>query len=445
MKRKRNAVAAVKAALLLTMVVSLLLINACGTGSPPAEPTQPLLKLDLWGWIGSGSVEEKVLIQEAVREFNETNPYHVAIDYQTFNDEFKIKISTETAANNTPDMFFTWEEGFLAPFVKSGNVLPLDSIIDKSRFIPGILDHVTFDGKVYAMPLVQTAQLVYYNKAMFDEYGIGVPHTMEEMLEAVRILRSKGIVPIALGNKDIWPGGLIMNTLAYRHGGPEIFRKVVTGEMAFTDPAFVRAAKDFRSLVDAGAFEPDANSTDMDGARRLFMEGKAAMWVMGSWELSVVTAEKKEDKSPNPLYGKVNFFNWPSVPNGATGQDAWIIAPDYNIAVSRNVAHPEAAAAFLRLISSEKYQNVLASISNLPATDLTVHNDVHNPGLAELYRQIGKSKESITFPDRIMGQQTIGGTINNSVQQLLVGRDAEATMQSLEERAKLFRQSVSRS
>lgn len=444
MKRYAYPLPAAKFVIVLTMILSLLFLNSCGTDTRPPEASEPPVRLDLWGWVGSGSMEEKLLIEAAVKEFNETNPYHAVIDYQTFNDEFKIKIGTEVAANNTPDMFFTWEEGFLAPFVKSGNVIPLDSIINKSKFIPGILDHVSVDGKVYAMPLVQTAQLVYYNKALFDKYGIDVPRTMDELLQAIGILRTHGIVPIALGNKDIWPGGLILNTLAYRHGGPDIFTKVVKGEMAFTDPAFVRAAKDFERLVDAGAFQPDANSTDMDGARRLFMDGKAAMWVMGSWELSVLTAEEQESGSVNPVYGKVGFFSWPSVAEGATGQNAWIVSPDFNIAVSRNVAHPEAAAAFLRLISSEKYQNVLASLSHLPATNLMAGNEIRNPALAELYNQVGKSKESITFPDRIMGQQTIGGAINNSVQQLLVGREAEATMRMLEERTATFRASVSR-
>jgi raffinose/stachyose/melibiose transport system substrate-binding protein len=443
MKRSVNHLPAAKFVIALTIILSLLFLNACGTDTRPAETSKPPVRLNLWGWVGSGSMEEKLVIEAAVKEFNETNPYHVTIDYQTFNDEFKIKIGTETAANNMPDMFFTWEEGFLAPFVNSGNVIPLDGIIDKSKFIPGILDHVSVDGKVYAMPLVQTAQLVFYNKALFDKYGIDIPHTMDELLQDTRILRAHGIVPIALGNKDIWPGGLILNTLAYRHGGPDIFRKAVKGEMAFTDPAFVRAAKDFKRLVDAGAFQPDANSTDMDGARRQFMDGKAAMWVMGSWELSVLTAKQKEDGSANPVYGKVGFFNWPSVTEGVTGQNAWIVSPDFNIAVSRNVAHPEAAAAFLRLISSEKYQNVLASLSHLPATNLMAHNEIRNSSLAELYNQIGKSKDSITFPDRIMGQQTIGGAINNSAQQLLVGREAEATMRTLEERAETFRASVS--
>jgi raffinose/stachyose/melibiose transport system substrate-binding protein len=433
-----------RTAIILVIMLYVFTLSACGGLSRPVESEEPPIKLSLWGWIGSGSMEEKVLIQAAVHEFNENNPYNTIIDYQTFNDEFKIKISTETAANNAPDMFFTWEEGFLAPFVKSGNVVPLDSIIDKSKFIPGILDHVTMDGKVYAMPLVQTAQMVYYNKALFSKYDVHIPQTMEQMLEAVRTFREEGVVPIALANKDIWSAGLILNMLAYRHGGPKIFEKAVKGDIAFTDPSFLQAAKDFEQLVKLGAFEPNANSTDMDLARRQFMEGKAAMWVMGSWELSVLTAEQQEDGSPNPLYGNVDFFNWPAVEDGATGQDAWIISPDYNIAVSRNVAHPEAAAAFLKLISSEKYQNVLESISLLPATNLVVHRSTQNPSLAEIYRQIGKAKESITFPDRIMGQQTIGGAVNNSAQQLLVGRDAESTMYKLEERAAVFRKSVSR-
>jgi raffinose/stachyose/melibiose transport system substrate-binding protein len=423
----------------ISAIILLMLFSACG-GKERVEqiPEPPQTALSLWGWIVSGSPEERI-IEEAVSEFNRENPYGAAIDYQTFHDDFKIKIVMEAAANNTPDMFFTWEEGFLDPFVKSGKVLSLDSMIDSSRFIPGILDHVTVDGSIYAMPLAQTVQLVFYNKELFESNGISEPQTMDELLEAVRIFRSQGIVPFALGNKEIWPAGLILNTLAYRYGGGGLFRAVAGGDELFTDKAFVSASRDFKRLVDAGAFEPNANSIDLDTSRRAFMEGRSAMWVMGSWEMSVLTAKTDKNGRPNLLYDNLGFFNWPSVENGANGQDAWIVAPDYNIAVSRGVKNKEAAAYFLKLVSSPKYQDRLSTILQLPATNFNVNDLLVNSLTYELLNQLKDAKETVTFPDRIMGQQTIGGAVNNSAQELLAGQGIEETMQLLEERAQSFR------
>ncbi|WP_123041109.1 ABC transporter substrate-binding protein [Cohnella candidum] len=424
---------------LLSLVLFAIVIGGCGGRPEEAKKAAPDVSLNLWGWIDSGSLEERV-VQEAVADFNRSNPFHAQIDYQTFNDDFKIKIATEAAANNLPDLFFSWEEGFLAPFVRSGMVLPLDDMIDQTRFIPGILDHVSFDGHVYAMPLVRTAEVVYYNRALFEKYHITVPSTTDELIAAVRTLRAAGVTPIALGNKDVWPGGLLLGTLVYRHGGGAVFRKAADGDVPFTAKPFIDAAADFKRLVDAGAFGRNTNSADMDTARRQFMEGKAAMWVMGSWELDDLNADQLPDGKPNPLHGHVGFFNWPEVSDGAAGREAWIVSPDFNIAVSRNVRSKEAAAYFLKLISSPKYQGEMVRISHLPATVLReASKSTDSPLVSELMRQLGSAKDTITFPDRIMGQTTIGGAMNASVQELLIGRDPKETMKRLEERASEYR------
>lgn len=427
--------------LVLTIMI---LMSGCAGGwtEQPVEP-EPLIeqiKLSLWGWLDDTAVEKSVLIDRAIAEFNETNTYNVAVEYQSYHEEFKMKITMETAANNAPDMFFTYEEGFLAPFVQSGHILPLDDLVDTSKYVDNILEHVTFDGQVYALPLARTTQLVYYNKAIFDHYGLEVPRTMDEMLEVVRILSSNSVLPFALGNKDHWTGGLYLGALAYRHGGADVFYKAVDGEIHFSDPAFVRAAADFKRLVDASAFKKDVNGTSLEEARKVFVSGQAAMWVMGSWDLPVLTEKINREGKPNPLFDKVDVFNWPSVEAGVTGHDAWITAPDYNIAISRNVKHKEAAVQFLRLLTSEKYQLLLAELSHLPATTLSVPMDSVNPISANLFEQIKQVKESITFPDRILGQQTIGGEFSRSVQELIAGGDAEATMVRLEQRVQAYRE-----
>jgi raffinose/stachyose/melibiose transport system substrate-binding protein len=422
----------------------LLLMSGCASGwtEQPAEPEPRIepVKLSLWGWLDDTTLEKSVLIDRAIAEFNETNTYNAEVEYQSYNEEFKMKITMETAANNAPDMFFTYEEGFLAPFVKSGHILPLNDLVDTSKFEGNILEHVTFDGKVFALPLARTTQLVYYNKALFKRYGLEVPRTMDEMLQVVRILSSNAVVPFALGNKDHWTGGLYLGALAYRHGGADIFYKVADGEINFSDPAFVHAAEDFKRLVDADAFEQDANGMSLEDARKMFINGQAAMWVMGSWDLPVLTEEINREGKLNPLFGKVDVFNWPSVEDGLTGQDAWITAPDYNIAISSNVKNKDAAVQFLKLLTSEKYQLLLADLSHFPATTLSIPIDYINPISAKLLEQIKQVKESITFPDRILGQQTIGGEFSRSVQELIAGSDAETTMARLEQRVQAYRE-----
>jgi raffinose/stachyose/melibiose transport system substrate-binding protein len=443
-----------KALTILLMLLLAISLAACGSGGSDSASKNPgqdagknsdkaPIKLSLWGWVNDQTAEKTKFLDPALKEFNAQNDYNATIEYQSFeSNAYKTKITTEVAANNAPDMFFTWEAGFMAPFVKSGNVIPLDDLLssDSSKFVKGIFDQVSFDGKIYAMPLAQSSQLIYYNKEIFANNGLSVPKTMDDLINVVQALKTKGITPFALGNKDIWTGGLYLNTLAYRYGGKEAFTDALSGKIPFTDDIFVKAAGDFRKLVDAGAFAKDANSASSDDAKQQFLQSKAAMWVMGTWEMGGLASKTDASNGvENPLYGKVGLFNWPAVNGGKTDQNAWIVAPDYSIAISKNVKNKDAAAAFMKLLASDKYQNILVSISDMPVTNVPVDKSNVNPIQADFLDQLSHANNTITFPDRILGQNTLGGELSNSVQELLIGKDPAKAMQSVEDRVKNMR------
>ncbi|MFC5652496.1 ABC transporter substrate-binding protein [Paenibacillus solisilvae] len=432
-----------------TMIAILTLIcifslTACSSGSTGGSGQNTgQVKLSLWGWINDTYPAKTKVLDEAIKEFNAHNDYNAVIEYQSFtSNDYNTKITTEVAANNAPDIFFVREAGFMQPFVKSGALEPLDDLLGSEfdKFVPGILDTVSFDGKKYAVPSSQTAQLIYYNKDIFDQNGLSVPKTMDDLLTTVKTLKAKGITPFALGNKDIWTGGLYLNMLAYRYGGSQAFTDVQSGKISFKDDVFMKAAADFSKMVSAGAFNQDANSASLDDSRQMFMQGKAAMWINGTWELAKLGVKTDANNGvENPIYGKVGIFNWPEVPGGKTGLNDWILAPDWNIAISKDAKNKEAASAFIKLITSDKYQNILVSISQLPSTNIQYDKSTVEPMLADFLGQISQVKSTITFPDRILGQQTIGGEMNKSVQELLIGEDPAKVMERLEDRVKNMR------
>jgi raffinose/stachyose/melibiose transport system substrate-binding protein len=435
----------------LILVMSLTLLNACSAESKKAANTwsakasiknAPVL-LNFWGWVGEQSPEKAKFIDPAIAEFNSNNPYHAKVQFLAIpQDQYSTKITTEVAANNVPDLFMTHEAGFLAPFVKTGKVHPLEDSLGSdviNSFIPGIFDTVSFDGKKYAMPLTQTSQMVYYNKEIFTKYSLTPPRTMDDLIKIVQTLKSNGVTPFTLANKDVWPGGLFINTMAYRHGGKQLFYDLVSDKVKFTDDIMMKSADDFSSLVKAGAFGKDANSIGIDESRQQFMGGKAAMWLMGSWEISLLSAKQQPNGTDNPIYGKVDYFNWPSVNGGVNDQNAWILAPDYNVAIGETSPNKEAAAAFMKLLASAKYQNLLVNISEFPATKVSIDKTKVDPLFANLLDALGKASDSVTFPDRIMGQQTIGGEISNTTQELVSGENTKAAMTKLEQRVQPFR------
>lgn len=70
------------------------------------------------------------------------------------------------------------------------------------------LDSMSYDGKVYGVPVAAQPGGIWYSKDLFKQAGIDAePTTFSELKTDVQKLRSAGIDPIALGGKDAWPVG----------------------------------------------------------------------------------------------------------------------------------------------------------------------------------------------------------------------------------------------
>ncbi|MNS20943.1 Multiple sugar-binding protein precursor [compost metagenome] len=221
---------------------------------------------------------------------------------------------------------------------------PLNDVIDKNglkdTYQSGLLDNYSFDGNVYALPDGNNIEVVYYNKDLFKQAGIEkVPTTFDEFLADVKALKAKGITPLAIGEKDSWTGSfLFMNMLLRTNGGPGFLKDVVDGKKKFDDPAFIEAVDRFQDLVQAGAFPDGATSIDANAGGNIFKSGKAAMWVIGTWETGAIDASS--------VAGKVGAFQFPTI-NGKGNLNDFMLAPGSGFAISANSEHLQETKDFL--------------------------------------------------------------------------------------------------
>jgi raffinose/stachyose/melibiose transport system substrate-binding protein len=201
--------------------------------------------------------------------------------------QFKTKIQTALAADEQPDMFFMFSGFFIKPFIESGKILALDSYIardktyDRTVSGKGNFSHGVFNGKTYGLPESWNIAPIYINAKMFADNNVKVPQTFDDLMAAVKAFKARGIIPITLGAGGIWPGILIYEQLAVQHGGQGVLKDVLNGTCK--DPGFLQAAQDFKALVDAGAFPPNAPGLAYQEAEDLFARGKTAMYIMGNW------------------------------------------------------------------------------------------------------------------------------------------------------------------
>ncbi|WP_188704095.1 extracellular solute-binding protein [Silvimonas iriomotensis] len=318
------------------------------------------------------------LINDAGARFEAANPGFKAEQSHILNDAYKTKLKIAFGAGQPPCVFATWGGGPLREYVKSGQVVDLTPYLTKDaafrdRFIPTGFMSATIDHKVYGVPSENTtAAVVFYNKELFARYKLQPPQNWDELMNVVKVFKANGIAPFALANKNKWPGSMYYMYLVDRIGGADTFRNAVERKPggSFTAPAFIQAGERIQELVKSGAFAPGYNGLDYDigASRRLMYSGKAAMELMGSWELSTIQNE-------NPGFvSKVGFFAFPAV-TGGKGDPKDVIGTvgDNFMSISTACKNPDAAFKLIKAMTDDTAaQARLADKRLIPLKGLTV-------------------------------------------------------------------------
>ncbi|WP_446665728.1 extracellular solute-binding protein [Flexivirga sp. B27] len=270
----------------------------------------------LSAWALTGGPEK--VFRDTFAQWNKKNPDHKFKVQYFANDSYKQKIRTSVGSGNGPTLIYSWAGGTLKDYVASKDVVDLTDKIPtlSKRAIPSVLDVGKVDGKVYAVPINNSQpELIYYNKKLFKEAGVEVPKTWSELLDAVKKLKAKNILPIALAGQSQWPELMWIEFLVDRIGGPEAFNKAFQQKKgAWSDPAFSKAFAKLKELIDAGGFGDKFGSVvaDNNADAALVYTNKAAMLLQGNWVYTTFTTDAKKWVDD----GNLGWFAFPSVEGG---------------------------------------------------------------------------------------------------------------------------------
>ena len=230
------------------------------------------------------------------------------VDYQT------QKLPIAAATKSQGDVFFCWGGGAAQKYVDSGAVLRLDEYLDKynvyDQILDGTLTYGTYGDGIYGLPLKQWAGVLFCNQEIFDEYGVAIPTTWDEMMTAVETFRANGVTPLVLGAKDAWHIGMIQNALAVRTAGPDYVNAALSGEATMNTEEIVKSAQLLVDLNNAEAFCAGTLGISSEEAQEEFYMGMVAMYFGGSWVASGC------DNEDNDLVGKVTVAPLPVVEGG---------------------------------------------------------------------------------------------------------------------------------
>jgi raffinose/stachyose/melibiose transport system substrate-binding protein len=211
---------------------------------------------------------------------------------------------------------------------------------------------VTDDGATtYCVPMASVIHGFFYNADAFAEVGIEPPETMDQFHEALDAVAADGTyTPIAQGTVDQWD----IAEVDYTGIGPNYWQgeegrqALIDGTAKFTDEEFVAPLEEMATW---GPYLPEGyEALTYDDSKVLFVNGEAAVFPGGSWEITGFEADAAFE---------LGVFR-PPVP--AEGDPCFISDHvDIGMGMNADTDHPEEARTFLEWVASEDFASLYAN------------------------------------------------------------------------------------
>ena len=289
-------------------------------------------------------------ITRLIDEFEAANPDIDIVSDCVLNDSYKEKIRVLVSTDALPDVFFSWSGVFGENLTRSGRVLALDDVMARdsewsSQIVEGQWAPFNYNGKQYGAPWSMDGKAFFYNVDVFNELGIEIPTTLNELYAVCEKLKENGYdEPISAGFSAPWAVSHYLGTICQRVVDPEVLAKDYTGGGDFSDPAYIEALNIFKKLGEYMTSDPC--SVDHEFARNAFIMGVSPMCYMQLAEMKYM----RDDEELNYA-----FFNFPAVEDGKGDPGQLTGAPEgMMISATAKPEVQEAAIKFMEFVISKE-------------------------------------------------------------------------------------------
>ncbi|WP_255357521.1 ABC transporter substrate-binding protein [Thermococcus sp. 2319x1] len=269
---------------------------------------------------------------------------------------------------------------------RDGQKRPLNGVINPDEYVPGILDTVTVDGKIYGVPFTAAAKPgFWYRKSFFEKYNLKPPETWDEFVALLeKIKQIPGVkAPIVSGDSVGWPLSDVTEHFILTFGGKDLQLKLIKGEVKWEDPQ-VRGIFEQRlvPLLKAGYF---SDPIEWTSAVDLWWKGDYALYFMGTWITGMVD-------DPTDL-GLISL----------PGVKAMVLAPDYFM-VPKYTSHPKEAMELAKFLATEGQRIHVGTKSGKLATWKKVSIDDYWEPMRDVAKVVANVESAPDLDDSVGGE-----------------------------------------
>jgi glucose/mannose transport system substrate-binding protein len=209
-------------------------------------------------------------------------------------------LQTRLQGNNPPDTWQAGPAGRMQQFLDAGVLADVTDVYDKSGFrdvMPkALIDSMSKGGKIYAVATgAHRGNVLWFNRKLLKQAGVNPAsnYDLEQFVDDLGKLKSKGITPICLGAKDAFATAELFENTLLGVLGPDGWNELTTGDLTWDSPKVRQAAGLFAKMLPY--IDPDASALTWDQATKRLAEGKCAFESMGDWAYGELTQAGVKD------------------------------------------------------------------------------------------------------------------------------------------------------
>lgn len=305
-------------------------------------------------------------------------------EYPSINVEVEVVASSSyiatyknyIAAGEAPDIMFGKPQT-IKEFVDGGYFMDLSGEECMENVLPMLKDECTVDGGVYGFPLDAQVKACFYNKKMFEEAGVEVPKTREELFKVADTFEEKGIKPF------IHPYNFIhgvfheldsfYTSMAAGTGNQTVWKDSQEGTKELSDNATVKDALEMFSKF-ASYKDPGDTAVDQTQGIQNFAAGQRPMYMNGGWLMGDVIAA-----SPDGEFGMFPT-PWSDKPED---NKLWVGIDDVFV-VSSQTEHKDEVMALLSFFANEQSSKIWMETAKLMTSNVNVSTDDSDEFIKEI-------------------------------------------------------------
>ncbi|NYI05196.1 extracellular solute-binding protein [Allostreptomyces psammosilenae] len=333
--------------------------NGGNGGNASADPASVSGTVTYWDT--SDATNEAPVFEELIAQFEEQYP-NIDVEYVNVPfDQAQNKFKTAAqSGDGAPDVIRA-EVAWTPEFASLGYLAPLDGTPAMSNYedyLAGPAATGVFDGVTYGVPQVTDTLALLYNREIFEQAGVEVPTTWEEMAQIAPTIKDKTGADATYLN----PTGYYSLPFIYGEGGDLL--DVEGQKITVNSPEAVAGWETMKSLIDEGvSVRPDLAQgyTNMQAA---FGAGDVAMVIEGPWGVGQIT-------SGEAFGGSTENLGIAPMPGGSAG--AGTPVGGHNYAAYAGSDALDASYLFIEFMNSAESQTTLATELGLLPTRSSVY------------------------------------------------------------------------